>query len=52
MQVLLKKIGIISGGDMTTEAALTKLMHLLGQNFSNAKIKKKITSNLRGEITI
>ena len=34
--ILLEKIGIISGGDMTTEAALTKLMHLLGQNFSDA----------------
>ena len=50
--ILLKKIGVISGGDMTTEAALTKLMHLLGQNFSDAKIKQKITSNLRGEISI
>ncbi|MFL2575010.1 MAG: asparaginase [Flavobacteriales bacterium] len=50
--ILLKKIGVISGHDMTTEAALTKLMHLLGQNFSDAKVKQKITSNLRGEITI
>jgi L-asparaginase len=49
---LLKKIGVVSGGDMTTEAALTKLMHLLGQNYSNDKIKKEITFNLRGEITI
>ena len=37
---------------MTTEAALMKLMHLQGQNFSDAKIKQKISSNLRGEITI
>jgi L-asparaginase len=50
--ILLKKIGVVSGGDMTTEAALTKLMHLLGQNYSNDKIKKEITFNLRGEITI
>jgi len=50
--ILLKKIGIISGGDMTTEAALTKLMHLLGQKYSSDKIKKEITFNLRGEITI
>jgi L-asparaginase len=50
--ILLKKIGVISGGDMTTEAALTKLMHLLGQKYSNNKIKKEITFNLRGEITI
>jgi L-asparaginase len=50
--ILLKKIGVISGSDMTTEAALTKLMHLLGQKYSSDKIKKEITFNLRGEITI
>lgn len=47
----LKKIGVISGGDMTYEAAITKLMFLLGQNFTSSKIKKLLQKNLRGELS-
>ena len=47
----LEKIGVVSGGDMTTEAALTKLMFLLGQNLSVKKIKSQLSISLRGELS-
>ncbi|MGE0635053.1 MAG: asparaginase [Bacteroidia bacterium] len=48
----LKKIGIISGADMTTETAVAKLMFLLGENYRVATIKKLLQQSLRGELTI
>lgn len=36
----LKNIGVISGEDITTEAAITKLMFLLGQKVSSSEFKK------------
>jgi L-asparaginase len=48
----LKKIGVISGADLTFESAITKLMFLLGQNLSSSNIKKQLQQNLRGEITL
>jgi len=47
---LLKKIGIISGKDITTEAAITKLMYLLGQSIENKNFKSIFETSLRGEI--
>lgn len=46
----LKEIGVISGNDITTEAAITKLMYLLGQNINAREFKKIFETPLRGEM--
>ena len=47
----LEAIGVISGGDITFEAAITKLMLLLGGKTSAEKIKTKFLSPFCGEIS-
>src|SRR5260221_9889545 len=47
---VLQEIGVLSGGDMTTEAALTKLMVLLGE-FGAKEAKLKIGKSIVGELT-
>lgn len=44
--------GIISGHDSTVEAALTKLMFLLGQGLNAEEIRNSMNSSLAGEITL
>lgn len=47
----LDKAGVISGGDMTLEAAVCKLMFLLGQGYSGTKLKRAIQTSMRGELS-
>lgn len=44
--------GVIQGFDMTTEAAVTKLMWALGQTESLEEIRQIFSTNLVGEITL
>ena len=47
----LKAAGVISGRDITTEAALGKLFCLMGKFPDNKTVKELLESNLRGEIS-
>lgn len=47
----LKKIGIVTGKDITTEAALAKMMYLLAQDLSPKVFKTIFETSLRGEMS-
>jgi len=48
----LAEAGVLSGLDMTTEAAITKLMFLIGNCGSKEEIVKFVKKSIRGEITL
>ncbi|MBR2879719.1 MAG: asparaginase [Oscillospiraceae bacterium] len=47
----LKRAGAVSGGDMTVEAAVTKLRYLFAKRCSSERIKKYMETDLRGELS-
>jgi L-asparaginase len=49
---MLNKIGVISGGDMTTEAAITKIMFLLGNYEDTKEVNRLMQISLVGELSI
>ncbi len=48
---VLREVGVVSGNDMTPEAALAKLHYLLSKELPIKEIKRQLLRNLRGELS-
>lgn len=48
----LQKIGVVSGGDITTEAAVTKMMGVLGREQNIERIRECLAMPLAGEMSL
>ncbi len=47
----LREAGVVSGNDMTPEAALAKLHYLLSKDLPFKEVKRQLLNNLRGELS-
>lgn len=48
----LKEVGVVSGSDITAEAAITKMMYVFGKETDHAKCVAMLKEPIRGEMTI
>ena len=48
----LARAGVVSGHDITSEAAITKMMYLFGMGLPSETVKKYLCYSLCGEVTI
>jgi L-asparaginase len=47
----LARLGVVSGADLTPEAAFTKLSWLIGSGYPDEEIRLRMAANLRGEMS-
>lgn len=47
----ISKTGVVSGRDMTSEAAITKLMHLFGCEMDHETVRQEMNRSIRGEMS-
>ena len=46
------ELGVVPGGDLTVEAALTKMMFLLGEGVGPAVLPERLPVPICGELTL
>jgi L-asparaginase len=47
----MNELGVVSGADITTEAAITKLMVVLGQEHNPARVRTRLEQSISGEMS-